>query len=266
MNKEYLSFNIRLKQEFSISDLLKLGREISVIYSHKTISYEYNTDLVKCIYKEKVFNQFSDFHEFFESNDYRFDMLKIESEKENLFIGFQQSQGDLRVFGSIENRIGFDAIIKLIEEKILYGHIHNSLDMLLSRSNKERSWKRKIGEIPDYIKTYKNPRFEGGERDEFLIDLESMPTHQHLIQTGDKLWFGACTEMYFSEIYYKYIPKNKWNQFQNCLMNKTLDSGLRKIQLYKDFDEFEKIENRKKQWNFRNELNIDEVAHKLIKN
>ena len=82
--------------------------------------------------------------------------------------------------------------------------------------------------------------------------------------TGDKLWFGACAIMYFSELYYKYIPQEIWGKFTDCEENIILENGLRKIVLYNDISDFENSDNRKKQWAFRNQLGIDEVAHKLI--
>lgn len=266
MERELLSFSIRLKKEVSISYLLEIADALFEKDSFKSVFYEYNTDIQKCIYKEKRFKEFESFYEFYNLNEYRFDMLKFETNNEHVYLGFQQTRGDLRVFGRIKNRLIFDKIIGLSGESVLYAYLHNSLDMLLSRTDKTRSWNRRLGYIPDYIKTYRNPRFEGGERDEFLIDLKSFPTNQHLILTGHKLWFGACAEMYFSNVYYDYIPENNWNKFDNCLINQVLLNGLRKIKLYDNLDEFEKTENRDKQWTFRKELNIDYVANQLKKN
>jgi hypothetical protein len=69
--------------------------------------------------------------------------------------------------------------------------------------------------------------------------------------------------MYFSEIYYKYIPKSLFDAFTDCFENIILDSGVRKITLYENPDEYDLPENRKRQFTFRAHLGIDTIGHEL---
>lgn len=260
-----LSFNIRLNKEFQMSKFIDLASEISNLFNPQLYFLEYTTDLEKLIYAEKTFNTFELFKAYYDKENFKFDLLKLEKEEDDRFIGFQQSNGALRVFGTLENKDIIYKLLDIVDNQILYAHIHSKLDMILSRSNKYRTWIGRLGEIPSYVKILGNPR-SMSERDKYIIDLESMPTHQHLLKTGDRLWFGACAEMYFSKLYYDYIPEEKWKKLSNCKSNEVLENGVRKIILYGNFDEFENPVNRKKQWDFRNELEIDKVASRLKKN
>lgn len=261
-----ISFNIKLNDRSQLSRFIELIFEVSNFFSAKSYFFEYTTDIEKIKYGEKTFNNFDEFKQFYDTENNRFDLLKLENKKNEVFIGFQQSNRDLRIFGIIENKDIIYKILDIVDGQLLYAYLHNQLDIKLSHTNKHRSWIRALGKIPDYVKVYKNPRFGGGERDEFLIDLETFPTHHHLIKTGDKLWFGACAEMYFSKLYYNYIPEYKWNRFTNCNENIVLGNGIRKIVLYDNLDTFDTAENRKKQLGFRKDLGMDIIARELKKN
>ncbi len=257
------SFHIALIDNFEFSDFINIMEKAVSDLKPIDFVYEYCIDTIKGSYREKNFKTFKDFMKFFKENDYRFDSLKMKF-SDQTYIDFGKSRERYGVYGRIDSIIHFDKVFGLIKEKVLYANIHNQLDNLLSRTNKYRSWERKLGTVPEYVKLYENPRFAGGERDRYLIDLESIPTHHHFIMTGDKLWFGACAIMYFSELYYKYIPKKIWEEFTECEENIILENGLRKIVLYNNLSDFENPINRSKQWAFRKQLGIDEVAHKLI--
>jgi hypothetical protein len=257
------NFNITLIDNFEFSDFINIMEKTVSDLKPIDFVYEYCIDTIKGSYREKKFKAFNDFMLFYNENDYRFDSLKMNFLDET-YVDFGKSRESCGVHGIINSIRNFDKIIRLTNKNVLYAFLHNDLDILLSRTNKYRSWERKLGTVPTYIKFYENPRFAGGERDKYLIDLESVPTHHHFIKTGDKLWFGACAIMYFSELYYKYIPKEIWEEFTDCEENVNLENGLRKIVLYNDLTDFENPDNRKKQWAFRNQLGVDEVAHKLI--
>ncbi len=252
-----INFNIKVSNSLTFKGFISLLKEVALSYSSKQLSFEYTLE-EKLL--DNTFTNYSDFESFYNTK-MRFDLLKLE--KGNHFIGFQNSQGDLRVFGKSENNSIAHYIIELLGANIVYGYIHDDFDLTLSRAEDYGFWKIKLKEIPTYVQKVNNPQ-SISERDKYLIDLESLPTHYHRIKTGDKLWFGACAEMYFSELYYKYIPKIEWEKFTDCEENTVLENGLRKIVLYNDFSDFENIENRNKQWAFRNQLGMDKVAHKLI--
>ena len=140
MDRELLSFNIRLNNEISISDFLNIASSLFETDNFKSVFYEFNADIKKCIYKEKRFKEFQNFFEFYNSNQYRFDMLKFETDNEQIYLGFQQSRGDLRVFGRTKNRLIFDKIMDTTSQSVLYAYLHNSIDIILSRTDKTRSW------------------------------------------------------------------------------------------------------------------------------
>ncbi len=259
-----INFNITLNESVNSNLFIDLIRKVDQIFPSKNLIYEYTTNVEKVLYGEKKFKSFKPFAEYYKSNNYRFDLLKLKSKKDDLFIGFQQSKGVLRVFGNIIKQELFLKIVTLLEQHILFAYCHNDLDITLSRVEIHRSWIRKLGKVPSYIRLIPN-RESTSERDKYLIDLESIPTHYHLIKTGDRLWFGACAMMYFSNVYYKYISKEIWEEFTDCEENVVLENGLRKIVLYNDLSDFENPNNSIKQWAFRNQLGIDKVAHKLIK-
>jgi len=260
-----ISFNIALNEKFEFSRFIEKSKEFVDVFIPNTIDYEYTTNLEKAIYKEKRFNSYNLFIDFFSQNNYRFDSLRLNKNNE-VSIYFIKSREELFVYGRVKTKDVIYQILDILNNEIIYAYIHNQLDLTLSKSNKYRSWERKLGHVPSYVKYYENPRFAGGERDKYLIDLESVPTHQHLIKTGDKLWFGACAIMYFSDLYYKYISKEKWKEFTDCEENIVLDNGLRRVILYRDLSDFKNTNNRNKQWAFRNQLGIDQVAHQLIQN
>lgn len=252
-----VNFNIRISNNLAFEKFLSFIEEIAELYDVENVLFEYSSE-GKLL--ETNFNNYFEFKNFYNDRT-RFDLLKLQNR--NNFIGFQNSQGDLRVYGLEEDVSTVTSIIEILSTSILYSYIHNDFDLTLSRTKNYRVWKRKFNEIPDYVKKVINPQ-SISERDKYLVDLESLPTHYHQINDGDKLWFGACAIMYFSELYYKYIPKEIWEEFTDCEENVNLENGLRKIVLYNDLSDFETNDNRKKQWAFRNRLGIDKVAHKLI--
>lgn len=252
-----VNFNIRISNNLAFEKFLSFLEEIAQLYDVENVFFEYSLE-GKLL--ESTFNNYFEFENFY-NDKIRFDLLKLQNK--NNFIGFQNSQGDLRVFGLEEDISMVSSIIDILSKSVLYSYVHNDFDLTLSRTKNYRVWKRKFNEIPDYVKKVNNPQ-SISERDKYLVDLESLPTHYHQINDGDKLWFGACAIMYFSELYYKYIPKEIWEDFTECAENIILENGLRKIVLYNDLSDFENQDNRKKQCAFRNQLGIDEIAHKLI--
>lgn len=124
-------------------------------------------------------------------------------------------------------------------------------------------WRINKLKIPDDVELYPDP---GDWRKEglMLINEETLEGHEHIQKTDDKLWFGSCWQMYFSNLYYKYIPKELFDSFTNCEENIILENGIRRITLYKDPSQFELPESRARQWAFRRQLGIDSIAHELM--
>lgn len=124
-------------------------------------------------------------------------------------------------------------------------------------------WRIANVKIPDDVELYPDP---GDWRNEglMLINEETLEGHEHFMKTGDRLWFGSCWQMYFSNLYYKYIPKELFDSFTDCEENNILENGIRRITLYGDPSQFELPENRARQWAFRRQLGIDSIAHELM--
>lgn len=265
-----ISFNINFRREFEVGELIDAVKLVAHLCEPLGFRFEYTTGLKNGMYSEtseyleKPFKSLEDFEVFLDAYDFRFDTLHLIQKEDSHKIAFSCNQKNWGISGKHDSSYFVEKIINLVSDNVLYAYVHNDLDLTLSRSNKYRSWKRKLGKVPSYVKYYENPRFLGGEVHKYLIDLESVPTHHHFVKIGDKLWFGACAIMYFSDLYYDYIPKEKWDAFTDCVDNTVVKNGLRKVVLYDDLTDFENSKNRDKQWKFRNKLGIDEVAHKLV--
>ncbi|MFS1514418.1 hypothetical protein VQL36_18610 [Chengkuizengella sp. SCS-71B] len=93
-----------------------------------------------------------------------------------------------------------------------------------------------------------------------VIDIEFNPGHSHLIRD---VWFGSCWRMWFGEQYFQYIPKEVLLNFKGGYETTELETGLIRITLYEDMWEYDKVENREIQWQFRRQVGMDEVAHLL---
>lgn len=247
-----------------ITFLTEIKRERFISYS-RIISDRFNCENYILEYTSKkgfnseVFKSFPPIENYF-NNGERFDQIKFENQSE--VIGFKFSQGKFYIYGLL---LDSDFIKKMIYEnieEINFSYIHNDLDFALSRNNNPRIWEKKLGEIPSEMTIYENPR-SISSRDTHLVDLETTPTHNHLMKNGERLWFGACAEMYFSPVYYKYIPKPLWDNFTDCQENQVLPNGIRRIKLYEDHENFLKPENRELQWKFRRQLGIDSIGHEL---
>ena len=253
---DLINFNVRISNGFLFNDFLFLLKEVSYLFCPQQITFEYTRG------QELHNSRFTNYLEFdnFYNDGIRFDLLKLERDED--FVGFQNSQDDLRIFGKVKTTLIINSIVQLLKGNIIFGYAHSDFDLTLSRNKNYRVWKRKLKEIPSYVEKINNPQ-SISERDKYLVNLESLPTYYHQINNGDKLWFGACAIMYFSELYYKYIPRAKWEKFTDCEENVVFENGLRKIVLYNDLSNFENVDNRNRQWAFRKKMKIDKISSTL---
>ncbi|WP_409342719.1 hypothetical protein [Paenibacillus sp. MBLB4367] len=95
-----------------------------------------------------------------------------------------------------------------------------------------------------------------------IVDIEYNPGHSHFI--GD-VWFGSCWAMWFGKGFFRYIPNQMLSDYNNCFENKTLASDSIRILLYEDVFDYGNLQSRDKQWFFRKNVGIDEIAHSLMK-
>jgi hypothetical protein len=158
----------------------------------------------------------------------------------------------------------------LLLDSIVDGQIHDYLDYGLQNNEEVKYWKLFGINIPSYIEIFPNPNYvEGAPGMDMIvkefISIESLPGHIHQMSYDEKLWFGSCWLMYFSPVYYKYIPKFLFDDFQDCFEHKVFENGLRRITLFENPVDYDLPENRAKQWAFRRAIGIDSIAHELTK-
>lgn len=157
-----------------------------------------------------------------------------------------------------------------LSNQIVYSSTCEELEKGLQNSDKKKNWSLFEREIPSYAQIIKNPLYKEGYPgmdmiDREFISIESLPGHQHLMNYNDMLWFGSSWQMYFSTLYYKYIPKPLFDDFKDCYENIIFENGLRKITLHKNVMDYDLPENRQRQWSFRQQLGIDSIAHELTR-
>lgn len=179
-----------------------------------------------------------------------------------------------RIYGGeidLETVNGVKQIVEVFFlDLIIDGQIHNYLDKILNNTEDYKRWTRRNLIIPPYVEIIPNPQYFDGKPgmdmiSKEFISTESLPGHSHQMSYDEKLWFGSCWQMYFSPVYYKYIPKFLFDDFQDCYEQKVHENGLRKITLFKDPEDYDLPESRAKQWEFRRALGIDSIAHELTK-
>lgn len=232
-----------------------------VLETFKIKSIQYDRDcIMKRTNKKEVYNV--------ETDQIEFDLR----EGSQLFLQ-NMNNSLLRIYGG---EIDFDEVVLIsseVEKKyldlIIGGQINIYLDKVLQNSDEIKRWTRRNLPIPPYAKIIPNPRYSGGPGSDMItkefISIESLPGHSHQMNYDEKLWFGSCWQMYFSPIYYKYIPKPLWDDFNYCFEHKVFDNGLRRITLFENPEDYDLPESRAKQWAFRRALGIDSIAHELTK-
>lgn len=164
-----------------------------------------------------------------------------------------------------------DELEKKYVDQIVYGQICEDIDKGLQNTDEIKYWKIFEREISSYVQVLGNPNYlEGAPGMDMIekeyINLESLPGHSHQMNNyvgSDNLWFGSCWQMYFSPVYYKYIPKPLWDDYNDCFEHIVFENGLRKITLFENIEDYDLPENRAKQWAFRRALGIDSIAHEV---
>ncbi|MFC4777075.1 hypothetical protein ACFO9Q_09790 [Paenibacillus sp. GCM10023252] len=101
-----------------------------------------------------------------------------------------------------------------------------------------------------------NPLFKG----EKMVSLESLPGYAHYV---NGLWLGSCWKMWFGEEMFKFIPKTRFNSVDAKWALKTLSNHAIEITLHENMMDFDKPDNRKRQWEFRKQVGVDAVAEWL---
>lgn len=250
MSRIYSLFQFQFR--FSSDVVVKLIKELNLLSKIQTVSFDAD------VYEAKF--------------DFNFDIIIELINKYPNFYSFTLNCGEeieiilnQRNFFAItweENDRLFENLL-LTLNPVLYSHSADSVDHHLQKYDKPITWKIENVKIPNYVELYPDP-LDWKNEGKMLINTESLPGHEHVMRgDGDGLWFGSCWQMHFSEIYYKYIPKELFDAFTECEENVVMDNGLRKITLYKNPNDYALPKNRERQWLFRRQLGIDSIAHEV---
>jgi len=235
----------------------------------KKISFERFQELIKTLNSTFEFNRIEFEADTFEAQfDYDYQRLqKMLTEHERIDWVKMMQENEDEIFVGIHNNFFYIQAHKddffnflLSEIEFKWAFRHENLDNNMQNEEKVRMWNYYKVSLPKNIELFSDWRNEG----EFLINSEDLPGHEHIQRGwGDNLWFGSCFQMYFSNIYYKYIPKELFDAFTDCEENIVLANGLRKITLFKNPDDYNLPLNRDRQWAFRRKLGIDSIAHEV---
>lgn len=183
---------------------------------------------------------------------------------------FPSNGGSIRIVEhgvspSLYNEV-FDAV-SAIGLQIMVAYRQADIEDKLQNQDSLLMWKYFNVPMPDYLTIIPAPHKTINEHDKEVISIESLPGHRHEMNFNhlEGLSFVSCWQMYFAPVYYKYMPKPLFDAFNQCEENIVLENGLRRITLYSNPMDFEKPENRSRQWAFRRQLGIDSIAHELTK-
>lgn len=231
--------------------IIELSR--SLIESHDDLSCEFEDSVFQARFElnlDKLISLINEYPDFWH--------LKFEFEEDNEFSIIKTGNYFILKFHNHRVRDFLLFNFKVKWAKTLDYRNHNT-----QKNTNPIHWEVNNLKIPDDVELYPDP---GDWRKEglMLINEETLEGHEHIQKTDDKLWFGSCWQMYFSELYYKYIPKELFDSFADCEENIILENGIRRITLYGDPSQFELPENRARQWAFRRQLGIDSIAHELM--
>lgn len=95
------------------------------------------------------------------------------------------------------------------------------------------------------------------------VDTEKMAGQEEQVAN---IWFGATWKMWFNDSYYKYVSKDVIENFEECYKNESISDNSRCITLYEDLFDYENIDNRKRQWEFKKAISFKETVSRLKDN
>jgi len=101
-----------------------------------------------------------------------------------------------------------------------------------------------------------HPIFKG----EKAVDVERMPGYE--VQIAN-IWFGSAWKMWFNSSYYQYVPEYGIANFDACYSNEKISDFCRCITLYENVLDYEKHENRRRQWEFKKAIKFEETVKRI---
>jgi hypothetical protein len=114
------------------------------------------------------------------------------------------------------------------------------------------------GKSLDGVHTKQSPLFPNDK----IVDTEYNPGHSHIV---NGIWFGSCWAMWFGKKFFTYIPKEVLKKYHGCYENIEICDDLIRIRLHEKIWAYDEPNNRKRQFEFRRQVGMDEVAHSLLK-
>ena len=184
-----------------------------------------------------------------------FELFSIDGEKISFIIRCERLDEALQLILIIDYDISeqlYSEIEQLIIEEAVLASERDSHDDAIQNQT-EINMLEWMGENPaDY------PQRQSSRNNVMEIDIEKNPGYMYKalgyrLGASYRMWFG--TDSY--EIFDRDILKN-----YSCFENVTIGNDVTRITLYENIEDYRN--NRDKQWRFRNELHIDDIALKMI--
>ena len=182
-------------------------------------------------------------------------LFSIDGEKISFIIRCERLDEALQLILIIDYDISdqlYSEIEKLIIEEAVLASERDSHDDAIQNQT-EINMLEWMGENPaDY------PQRQSSRNNVMEIDIEKNPGYMYKalgyrLGASYRMWFGVDSY----EIFDRDILKN-----YSCFENVTIGNDVTRITLYENIEDYRN--NRDKQWRFRNELHIDDIARKML--
>lgn len=107
------------------------------------------------------------------------------------------------------------------------------------------------------IPLVEHPIFRGKQ----AVDIKKLPGYEEQVAY---IWVGATWKMWFNSSYYQYVSEYGIANFEACYSNEKISDSCRCITLYENVLDYEKRENRRRQWDFKKAIKFEETV-KVVK-
>lgn len=182
-------------------------------------------------------------------------LFSIDGEKLSFIIRCERLDEALQLILIIDYDISeqlYSEIEQLIIEEAVLASERDSHDDAIQNQT-EINMLEWMGENPaDY------PQRQSSRNNVMEIDIEKNPGYMYKA-LGYRL--GASYRMWFGVDSYEIFDRDILKNF-SCFENVTIGNDVTRITLYENIEDYRN--NRDKQWRFRNELHIDDIALKMI--
>ncbi|WCT56192.1 hypothetical protein PQ456_01295 [Paenibacillus kyungheensis] len=94
------------------------------------------------------------------------------------------------------------------------------------------------------------------------IDPKSLPGYANYI---DDIWFGSTWIMIFGQKYFEFISQSRLQSYPNAFAIEVLENETIFVKLFENLEDYDTLEARKIQFDFRNYIDRDELVKRLRK-